>query len=184
MEEFMISQESKDFLLKVARESIESFLKGGLKKNMKTNDVQLNTNAAVFVTLMKNNNLRGCIGTTAAYKPLYKAVAQMAVAAAIEDTRFNEVGLEELNDIKIEISVLSPLARVKSAEKIRRNIDGVMVKKENRSGLFLPQVWKELPNKEDFLSELCSQKAGLESDAWKDESTELYTFSVVSFEDK
>jgi len=184
MEEFMISQENKDFLLKVAREGIESFLKGGLKKNIKTNDMQLNTNAAVFVTLMKNKNLRGCIGTTVAYKPLYKAVAQMAVAAAIEDTRFNEVGLEELNDIKIEISVLSPLTRVKSAEKIRQNIDGVMVKKGNRSGLFLPQVWKELPNKEDFLSELCSQKAGLESNVWKDKSTELYTFSVVSFEEK
>ena len=129
MNGFTITPENKDFLLKVARESIESFLKDGSKKNIKTNDVQLNTNAAVYVTLMKNNNLRGCIGTTVAYEPLYKAVAQMAIAAAIEDTRFNEVGVEELNEIKIEISVLSPLMRVESAEKIRQNVDGVMVKK-------------------------------------------------------
>jgi len=184
MEEFTISQEGKDFLLEVARESIESFLKDGSKKNIKTNDAQLNALAAVFVTLKKNNNLRGCIGTTVACEPLYKAVAQMAVSAAIEDSRFNEVSLEELNDIKIEISVLSPLTRVEGAEKIRQNVDGVMVKKGNRSGLFLPQVWQQLPSKEEFLGELCYQKAGIESDAWKDEKTELYTFSVVSFEEK
>ena len=184
MENFTISTENKILLLKIARESIGSFLKDGSKKNIKTNDVQLNTPAAVFVTLKKNNDLRGCIGTTVAYKPLYKAVAEMAIAAAVDDTRFNEVSLSELNAIKIEISVLSPLFRVKNAEEIRQNLDGVVVKSGNRSGLFLPQVWKELPNKEDFLGELCSQKAGLASNAWKDTNIELYTFSVVSFEDK
>ena len=89
-----------------------------------------------------------------------------------------------MKDIKIEISVLSPLQRIKSADEIKPNLHGVVVRRGFRSGLFLPQVWEQLPNKEDFLNELCWEKAGLNPEAWKEKETELYIFTVFAFEEE
>ncbi len=148
------------------------------------NNPELDNKAAVFVTLTKNGRLRGCIGTVVAQQPLIDAVMDMAVGAACNDPRFPRVTPEELKITKIEISVLSPMEKIASHEDILPGVHGVVVRKGARSGLFLPQVWESLPQKNDFLSELCSQKAGIPPDAWKDPSTELYIFTVFKFEEQ
>jgi AmmeMemoRadiSam system protein A len=109
----------------------------------------------------------------------------MAVESATGDPRFAPVGLAELKDIEIEISALSPMQRVDSADKIEIGKHGVMVRRGFNSGVFLPQVATETGwSKEEFLDELCAQKAGLPADAWKDKSTELYVFTAEVFSEK
>jgi len=139
--------------------------------------------AAVFVTLHKKGRLRGCIGMTEARVELWRAVQDMAMSAAFKDWRFSPVREDELADLHIEISVLSPLVPVASAVGIRPREHGVVVRRGGQSGLFLPQVWEQLPEKERFLSVLCSEKAGLPEDAWKDPETRLLIFTVFAFEE-
>jgi len=183
--EFSLTKESQIELLRIARNSIDGYLSTGNIPPVTTKIPELLNDGAVFVTLEKNHNLRGCIGTTEARMPLYKAVSQLAIAAAVEDTRFNPVTKGELKDINIEISVLSPLKKISSPDEITEGKHGVVVKKGFRSGLFLPQVWEhpQLATKEAFLSELCSQKAGLEPDAWKKGDVDLYIFTVFAFKE-
>lgn len=165
----------------LARASIVDCLKDKSTRKYSAADKELISPAAAFVTLTRNGELRGCIGTTAPQWPLYETVIRFAQAAAFEDYRFPKVSIDELKDIKIEISVLSDMARVKNAEAIEKGRHGVLVCSNGSSGLFLPQVWEHFENKEDFLSELCAQKAGLPPDAWKDGRVELYTFTVFAF---
>lgn len=183
MSGFSVSEKNQKELLKVARLSIENYLKDKKVSNFKSSDPELLTPAAVFVTLTQNGVLRGCIGTTAPHAPLYEAVNQMALGAAFEDYRFPPLTASELPKTRIEVSVLSPMTKVSCADDIKTGVQGVVVRRGGRSGLFLPQVWEQLPNKEEFLNELCSQKAGLEPDAWKDPKTELYVFTVFAFEE-
>jgi AmmeMemoRadiSam system protein B/AmmeMemoRadiSam system protein A len=137
---------------------------------------------AVFVTLTQNGNLRGCIGQTVAQLPLLQAVPQMACAAAFEDPRFPPLTAEELPRTTIEISILSPLQKIRSAQEIVMGKHGVVVRAQGHMGLFLPQVAAETGwSKEEFLDELCSQKAFLPARAWQDPDTELYVFTVQSF---
>jgi len=182
--EFKISLENQKILLSLARKTIEEYLKTGKVLEYKTDNKELLTPSAVFVTLTKKGELRGCIGTTFPQYPLYQAVINMAIAAATEDPRFPPVTLDELKDIKIEISILSPLKRVFSHKDIKEKVHGVVVRREGRSGLFLPQVWEQLPKKEEFLSQLCWGKAGLPPNAWQDPKTELYVFTVFAFEEE
>ena len=138
-----------------------------------------------FVTLHKEGQLRGCIGNLVGQQPLYLTVRDMAVEAAVDDPRFPPVKLEELKDIEIEISALSPLKKIESADEIKMGIHGVLLRRGFNSGVFLPQVATETGwSKEDFLSELCSQKAGLPPLAWKDKSTEIYIFTAEVFSEK
>ncbi|HCJ67270.1 MAG TPA: hypothetical protein DHV62_08120, partial [Elusimicrobia bacterium] len=182
--EFKLSPEAQKELLTLARESIESSLEGK-KTEFTPKSQELKNLGAVFVTLRKREQLRGCIGTTMARRAIYEEVAEMACAAAFQDYRFPPVKKEELKDIKIEISVLSPLEKVKSAEEIKPKIHGVYLRQGNYAGLFLPRVWEETGwNKEEFLSNLASHKAGLPEDAWKNTRTDLYIFTVFSFEEK
>ncbi|MEW6040373.1 MAG: AmmeMemoRadiSam system protein B [Elusimicrobiota bacterium] len=182
--EFSITLKNQKLLLELARSTIDEFFKTRKIKEFKTQDTELLTPAAVFVTLTIGGQLRGCIGTTSPQAPLYQAVQQMALAAAFEDYRFNQLTPQELQKVKIEISVLSPLTKVKSADEIKEKIHGVTVRRGTRGGLFLPQVWEHFSRKEDFLGELCSQKAGLPEDAWCDPDTELCVFTVFAFEEE
>lgn len=182
--EFSVTPKNQKVLLAMARRSIEQYLKTGKLQKLSVTDPELVKPGAVFVTLTKAGDLRGCIGTTEAHGPLYEAVNQLAVAAAVEDHRFSAVTLAELPTLHIEISVLSPMQRVRSAQEIQMPKHGVVVRRGFRSGLFLPQVWEHFSTKDDFLSELCEQKAGLDRDAWKDPDTELYVFTVFAFEEK
>ena len=139
----------------------------------------LRQNGGAFVTLNRGSRLRGCIGLMESNRPLAETVVEMAAAAALHDPRFAPVSPGELPELKLEISVLSPLRRVPSAAEIVLGEDGVLIRRGRRSGVFLPQVARETGwSKERFLSELCAGKAGLEPEAWKDPACEMYVFTV------
>ncbi|MCX5713054.1 MAG: AmmeMemoRadiSam system protein A [Candidatus Omnitrophica bacterium] len=169
----------------IARNSIETYLRSGKKLGMNESDPVLSKELGCFVTLHEKGELRGCIGNMTGRQPLYLAVRDMAIESATGDPRFAQVSLSELKDIDIEISVLSPLEKVKSIDDIQMLKHGVLVKCGYNSGVFLPQVAQETGwSKEEFLSQLCSQKAGLKADAWKDKNTELYVFTAEIFSEK
>jgi len=178
----MLTENQKKLLLKIARETLENYLLGKKLPELKIDDPVLNEKRGVFVTLRKKVNLRGCIGYIEPVEPLYLAVRTMAIHSATRDPRFEPVTYEELKDIEIEISVLTVPQRVKSADEIVLGRDGVIVKRGFNQGVFLPQVAEETGwTKEEFLSYLCSHKAGLPPDAWKDPKTELYIFQAEVF---
>lgn len=181
----MLNKEERKKLLEIARKSIEAYLKSGKKLELSEKDPLLLKEMGAFVTLNKNGELRGCIGNLIGKKPLYLTVRDMAVEAALSDPRFSPVTLEELKDLDIEISVLSPMRKIDNPDNIRLGIDGVLVRKGFRSGVFLPQVATETGwSKDEFLSNLCSHKAGLAPDAWKDKDTEILTFTAEVFSEK
>lgn len=183
--EDMLNQEQRKRLLKLARNSIETYLKTGKKLEVNENDPVLNKNMGAFVTLNKGGDLRGCIGNLVGSQPIYLTVRDMAVEAAVDDPRFSPLSLKELKEVEVEISVLSPLTRVKSADEIELGKHGVLVSKGARSGVFLPQVATETGwSKEEFLNNLCSHKAGLPESSWKDKDTEIYIFSAEVFSEK
>ena len=139
----------------------------------------LSQSLGAFVTLYKNNELRGCIGAFEPKEPLWQVIQKMAIAAATEDPRFPKVLFEELPKIKIEISVMSPRKKIDDWQKIRLGTDGVMIQAGNRGGTFLPQVAIETGwSLEEFLSQLCVQKAGLPPHCYKNPAVNFYTFEV------
>ncbi len=181
----MLNREQKKKLLEIARSSLETYLKTGKKMNLTESDPVLLKEMGAFVTLKENEDLRGCIGNLVGTGPLYLTVRDMTVEAAVGDPRFTAVELPELKKIEIEISVLSPMEKIDSTDKIELGKHGVMVRKGMQSGVFLPQVATETGwNKEEFLSNLCLHKAGLALDAWKDKSTEIYIFTAEVFSEK
>ena len=181
--EFTLAPAQQDYLLKLARQTIHDELSGTADTPEPPQDNALLQPAAVFVTLHKHGNLRGCIGTTAARLPLWQAVIEYAKLAAFEDPRFGAVTADELPELDIEISVLSPMRKIASASEIIPGKHGVTVRQGFRSGLFLPQVWEQLPDLESFMGYLCAEKAGLPWDAWQSPKTELQVFTVHAFQE-
>lgn len=181
MEEFNLTDDEKKYLLNLARFSICKRLDIKFPHPEIEDNEKFSKKIAVFVTLKINDELRGCIGHIEPSYPLYKAVEESAISAAFNDPRFPKVSKKEINDIKIEISLLSPLKKIKSHQEIKPFVDGVYIKKGYHSGLFLPQVWKELPDKKQFMNALCSHKAWLPEDEWKKGSCEIFVFQVLSF---
>ena len=147
----------------------------------------LQDNSGVFVTLKKHGQLRGCIGTLQAQAPVIENISVYALHAALHDPRFTPLGATELDQISIEISVLTrpqPLDYADTTDllaKLRPAIDGVTISKGGASATFLPQVWEQLPQSEEFLSHLC-MKAGLSSNAWRDGRLSVETYQVQHFE--
>jgi len=183
--ENMLNNQQKKKLLEIARASINTYLQTGKKMELSETDSVLKQEMGAFVTLNKHKELRGCIGNFSASQPLYLTVRDMAVAAAVDDPRFSALSLSELKDVEIEISVLSILEKVTSAEKIELGKHGVLVRRGNQSGVFLPQVAMETGwSKEEFLNNLCAHKAGLAANAWKDKDTQLYIFTADVFSEK
>ena len=176
----------KKRLLGIARSTLDTFVKTGQAPQVKESDARLNEEEGAFVTLQKKGQLRGCIGNILGSGPLVQTVRSMAIAAASEDPRFHPVTVDELKDIDVEISVLSKPRVAKSADEIILGEHGVIVSRGylNR-GVFLPQVATETGwSKERFLSELCSQKAGLPPDCWKMPGTILEIFTANVFGEK
>jgi len=179
-----LTEEEKQILLQIARESIEGYLIDKKIPEFENILPNLSQPQGAFVTLRRNHELRGCIGRIIEEKkPLYQVVSQMAVAAAVDDNRFLSVSLDEMQDIDIEISVLSPLKKIKNPIKeIEIGKHGVIVQKGSHSGVFLPQVATENNwGLEEFMSQLCQQKAGLSKDAWKTGEVDIYVFSAEVF---
>jgi AmmeMemoRadiSam system protein A len=134
--------------------------------------------SGVFVSLYKQGKLRGCIGRFTPDMPLYELVQEMAIASALNDHRFSPLKIEEVPEIKAEISVLSPLKRIRSMEEIELGRHGIYIQKGSATGTFLPQValntgW----SREEFIEHCASDKAGIGRNGWKD--AELYTYEAV-----
>ncbi len=174
METSKLTMEDRIFLLELARESITRAVAN--KPLPDLNLVQLSTDlqraGASFVTLTINGRLRGCIGALEAYQPLAEDVREHAVAAALEDYRFPPVEPGEVANLRIEISRLTPARPLdyENAEdllaKLRPGEDGVILRDGVRRATFLPQVWEQVPEKEEFLSHLC-MKMGASADLWR-----------------
>ena len=183
-----LTKHEQDFLIKLARETVEEYVKN--KKKPKVDEKELTPALkkvqGCFVTLNKNHNLRGCIGHILPKEELYKCIIDNAVNAAVNDHRFNPVTEDELNEIEIEISVLTVPQRLEFSSgedlksKLKPKIDGIVLKKGFYQSTYLPQVWEQLSDKELFLSSLC-RKAGLSSECWKDTSTQVYTYQAFVF---
>lgn len=173
-------QEQKE-LLTLVRKTLESYLKNGAAYEYETKNPNLLRKAGAFVTLNKNDMLRGCIGNFFSKSPLYKNIQLMAIAAAVEDPRFRQVTLSELKDIEIEISVLSELETVKSIDEIKVGEHGLYVTKGFYRGVLLPQVATEYGwDRDTFLCETCV-KAGLPPDEWKKGGVKIEKFSAQVF---
>jgi len=184
-EALMLNAPEKKRLLGIARESITDFVRDGRRKTFKESAPVLNSDLGAFVTLHENGELRGCIGNMTGQGPLYKTIADMAIEAATGDPRFRRLSVSELDKIDIEISVLSPLKKVKSYEEINIPGHGVVVRKGFSSGVYLPQVATETGwTRDEFLTSLCGSKAGIDPAAWKDPSTEMYVFTAEIFGEK
>lgn len=169
----------KEFLLKIARTTLEKQLLLGEKFEPQTVNQKLWKKQGVFVTLYKNDELRGCIGNLEPVESLMLAVRNNALLAA-RDSRFLPLAAEELGEIAIQISILTPLIETKLAE-IKKG-DGVLIKKDNQGATYLPEVWEDLPEREKFFSTLC-QKAGLAENCFKDKDLEFYKYSSVVFKE-
>ena len=170
-------------LLALARQTVAEGAAGRQPRPLLLDDPVLNLPAAVFVTLTEAGRLRGCVGTTEPRATLRDAVASAAFSAGFEDHRFAPVAKEEVPKLHMEISILSSARPVASAASVVPKTHGVIVSQGGNLGLFLPQVWEQIPDKAGFLSELCEQKAGLPRDCWKDPKTQLKVFTVDAFEE-
>jgi hypothetical protein len=179
--------EEQRTLLRLARKSVTAAVTGSeAPKDDPKVAAKFRERRACFVTLTRNGDLRGCIGSLSPQESLYGAVISRAKAAATEDPRFNAVQPNELDKIEIEISVLTlpePLAFTSPRdllEKLRPGIDGVVLSVDGQTATYLPQVWEQLPDKRTFLREL-SQKAGLAADAWTSPAATVMTYQVEAF---
>jgi len=178
----------KEYLLKLARQTLESAARGEPLPPLKREALprSLLEPRATFVTLTRRGALRGCIGALQAQMPLLDDVREHAVAAAVQDFRFPPVRPDEVNSIEIEISVLTPPRSIhyESADdlllKLRPGIDGVILESGFHRATFLPQVWDKVPDPETFVGMLC-EKAGLAYEAWRKGDLKVSTYQVESF---
>ena len=176
-----LSIESQRLLLKIARKAIESHLQSRTSPASRVADVALFEKRGAFVSLHKAGKLRGCIGYLTSEHPLYQTVPEAAVAVATRDPRFEPVEIEEMAEIEIEISVLTPLERIESVNEIEISVHGLHITFGKQAGLLLPQVATEHNlNHVQFL-ELTCRKAGLPTDAWHDPEMAMYVFGAQVF---
>ena len=179
---FTLSDADKKALKEIALNSIRDSLDGKpIAQPALTSDLSpLTSKCGAFVSLHKHGHLRGCIGHFGEDYPLHEIVAEMARAAAFEDPRFMPVTRDELNDLDIEISVLTPMRRIQSLDEFELHRHGIYIKKGYRSGTFLPQVADEVNwTKEEFVGHCSQDKAGLGWDGWRD--AELYVYEAIVF---
>jgi AmmeMemoRadiSam system protein A len=185
-----LTETEKKTLLSLAREALERGVRGemlpALDLNPATLTPALRAEGSSFVTLTENGELRGCVGALEPYQPLAEDVREHAIAAALQDYRFPRVQLQELPHIKIEISRLTvpePLAYGSPEEllaKIRPGVDGVMLRDGRHKATFLPQVWGKIPDKVEFMEQLCA-KIGAERDLWQRKHFDVLLYQVEEF---
>ena len=179
-----MNEQQKDTLLQIAQNTVEAVITGKPLPEPRSDDPELTAHCGCFVTLKNHGKLRGCIGQFTSDEPLIDLVVDMARASASGDPRFmhDPITPDELDELDVEISVLSPLKRTTDPLSLRMGIDGIYIKRGRASGCFLPQVADETNwSKEEFLGYCCSHKAGLPPDAWKDPDTDVYLFTAEVF---
>lgn len=181
-----LSQEERRYLLDAARSRIEGLLHGRKAEALELPSLSpslqegaLREKLGAFVTLKRNEHLRGCIGRIVSDAPLYRTVGDMAEAAAFHDSRFPPLLLSEFTDIEVEVSVMGPIRPCPDSGLVEVGRHGLIVRRKGRQGLLLPQVPVEWEwDRETFLSQTC-RKAGLPPDAWRDPDTELSWFEAL-----
>jgi AmmeMemoRadiSam system protein A len=182
----MFSIIEQQYILSLAHRSIEHFFDS--EKILEINEKELPTDElkekrACFVTLTIDGNLRGCIGHIEPIQPLYLDIIENAVSASFEDQRFNPLSKNEFENVKLEVSILSIPSKLYFSDsqdllnKLRPEIDGVIIRRGDYGATYLPQVWEDLKNKEEFLSSLC-QKAGLPADDWQKSGMEIKVYQA------
>lgn len=170
-----LNESQKRLLIQLARDSIAQGLETGKPLTVKLQEYppELTVDRASFVTLERQGQLRGCIGMLEATRPLVEDIAENAFSAGFRDPRFPPLSADELADLDLHISILSPAEPIRFASesdlitKIRPGIDGLILQEGYRRGTFLPSVWEQLPDTRQFLRHL-KQKAGLPPDYWSD----------------
>ncbi len=176
-----LTEKQKKTLLEIARKTIFSYVRTGKPPEFNVTDKRLLANGATFVTIKRGGGiLRGCIGNIFPYLPLYRSVIRNAVAAASRDPRFPPMRKEELKDIEVEVTVLSPLEPVGDIREIEVGKHGLYIMKDNHSGILLPQVPVEFGwDRKTFLQQV-SLKAGLPGDAWKEAQLYKFTAEIIT----
>lgn len=180
-----LSEKEKKTLLKFARNVLNERIKKGKIPEVDVSDYSetLRKPAGAFVTLTENGQLRGCIGRFEPGEPLVEVVRDMTISAALRDPRFPPVRPAEVDDIDIEISVLTPLKKISSPDEFILGKHGIYMVKDGRSGTFLPQVAESTGwTKEEFLGHCARDKAGIGWDGWKD--ADLYVYEAIIFSEK
>jgi len=178
-------------LIKLARQAISEKLgKTSISVDPQTlADSAFQDHRGTFVTLTINKQLRGCIGNLDATESILAGIKRNAINAAFHDPRFSQLKAHELDQVDIEISILTEPKRLEYGDskdllsKLRVHVDGVILRKGSASATFLPQVWEQLPRPEQFLSHLC-MKAGLPGDDWEKSRLEILTYQVQYFEEE
>jgi len=171
-------------LLLLARQTLESYLASGKIPEHETHRESLRAHCGAFVSLHEGKRLRGCIGQIIADQELYKTVQRCAVSAAVEDYRFSRVESEELSGLTIEISVLTPMRRIRDVTQIEVGRHGLFISCGVRRGLLLPQVAAQYGwDRETFLIHTC-RKAGLKDDEWRQPSTAIHVFEAQVFSEE
>jgi len=181
--DLQLSETEKNTLLNIARKTIEEHCLQNEKHKFDNDNLSttLETKCGAFVSLHKKGELRGCIGRITGNLPLYQVVQEMALSASTQDPRFSPVEAEELQDIDIEISVLSPMTKIQDISDIILGKHGILIEEGSRTGLFLPQVATETGwNKDEFLGHCARDKAGLGWDGWKTANIYIFTATVFS----
>ncbi len=179
--DFGLTQDDKASLYAIARTAIECTVAGKMLPAVEIKSEVLKEKRGAFVSLHLHGNLRGCIGHIHPSKPLYQTVQDMAIAAGFQDPRFEPVTETELEDLDIEISVLTPLKKIEDFNEIEIGKHGIYIAKSFYHGLLLPQVATNYGwNRKTFLEQTCV-KAGLPKDAWRDSDTEVYIFAADIF---
>jgi AmmeMemoRadiSam system protein A len=177
----LLTATQRDFLLRLARKTITARLRGEKTVSPSTDDADLLAKRGAFVTLHIDGDLRGCIGYPLPYKPLVETIAEMAVAAATQDYRFESVREDELDRLRVEISALTLPRTIKDPAEVEVGRHGIIISKGGRQGLLLPQVPLEYGwDRETFLRHGCL-KAGLPDDAWtKGAAIQVFEAQVFS----
>lgn len=183
-----LSSDEKKILLQLARTSLENCVHGK-EPLIVDNEIltpRLREIGASFVTLTISGQLRGCIGALEAYQELYLDVCEHAIAAALHDYRFPPVRPSELNRIMVEVSHLTmPKTLIYQdpadlLEILQPGQDGVILRDGSRRATFLPQVWSQIPSKEEFLEHLCT-KMGASAKLWKQRHLDVSIYQVEEF---
>jgi AmmeMemoRadiSam system protein A len=180
-QQMQLSEQDRKKLHEIARQSIAAGLEGKTPPPLTDISDILREPRGAFVTLHLRGCLRGCIGLIEAVKPLAATIQEMALSAAFCDPRFPPLTPQEYKDIDLEISVLSPLRKIKNVDEIQVGVHGLYIRQGSYRGLLLPQVATEYNwDRETFLQQT-SVKACLPPMAWKDPQTEIHVFSADIF---
>jgi MEMO1 family protein len=181
---FELTDKDKQDLLHIARNTLDSYIRSRNIPELNLTDYSknLHVKAGAFVTLRIGKELRGCIGSFEPRVPLYKLIQEMTIASATQDSRFLPVSVKELETIHIDISVLTPMRKIKNPDEIQLGRHGIYVKKGLQSGTFLPQVATETGwSLDEFLGHCARDKAGIGWTGWKD--ADLFIYEALLFEE-